>query len=432
MKRIWPTTLCLAVLLAGAILHESRGGSIAIVYFGNLDGELEPCGCTPDGNMGGLKRQVSIVDGLREKHPGIVLLSTGGLISAYTANEQLTAEYILKGFQRLSYDAIGVQWSDLAYGKGFILGSNLPWISTNWNTAAVNPTRVVERGGHKLFIASWLEGNPTVSIKESEALGIVEPHKVSLLLKQAKASGMTTVLMSPFSENESKVKFDLAAADIVIIKSAYEEFGIPRRLEGGPLVLEPGSRGKRLGKLMLDLKPDGRIESYQHEVIAMPPSVPDSLRMTDWYDEYNARVKENYLRSVEVRKSQREGLLHYVGEAVCKNCHGVQHDVWSRSRHAGAFDALRDVNKAFDPACIVCHTVGFNKESGYIDDLVTDYLRHVQCESCHGVGRSHVATNGKEPLGNAQWSKEKICGQCHVPKHSPKFNVAEYWPKIAH
>lgn len=382
--------------------------------------------------MGGIKRQVSIIDGLREKNPNLVLLSTGGLISAYTANEQLTAEYIIKGLQRLNYDAIGVQWSDLAYGKEFITRSSLPWVSTNWNTSSVSTTRIVERGEHKLLITSWLEGDPAVAEMAPEPQGRSEPAKVSLLLQQAKASGLTTVLMSPFSEVDTKAKFDLAAVDIVMIKSAYEEFGVPRRVEGGPLILEPGSRGMRLGKLVLELESSGRIKSFQHEVVSMPPSVPDARRMADWYDEYNARVKESYLRSVEIRKSQREGLLHFVGEAACKSCHVVQHEVWSRSRHATAFDALRDVNKAFDPACIVCHTVGFNKEGGYIDDLVTDYLRHVQCESCHGSGQTHVASNGKAPLGNTKWGKEKICGQCHVPKHSPKFNLEQYWPQVAH
>lgn len=431
-NRRWSVLFLVAALFAGAILHEVRGDSITIIYSGNLDGELEPCGCTPDGNMGGIKRQVTIVDNAREKNRDIVLLSSGGLISSYTANERLTAEYILKGFQQLNYDAIGVQWSDLAYGKDFLATAPLAWVSSNWPSTVSHLHRTVIRGEKKLAVFSWLEGNPQVAGMESDVHPAVETGELTKMLRQAKDEKALTVLMSPLSEHDSKAKFNLTLVDILIIKSAYEEFGEPRRLGNDTLILEPGSRGMRLGKVELDINAHGKIVSFRHEVIPMPSAVPDAARMTTWYDDYNARVKENYLKSVELRKSQRDGALDYVGEQECKTCHAAQHEIWSRTRHADAFDALREVNKAFDPACIVCHTVGFNKKGGYIDDLVTDYLRNVQCESCHGSGRVHVTMNGKAPLGHSDWNKEKICHQCHVPKHSPKFNINEYWPKVAH
>lgn len=431
-SRHWPTLLLVATLFAGAILHEVRGDSITIIYSGNLDGELEPCGCTPEGNMGGIKRQVSVVDNARENDRDIVLLSSGGLISSYAANERLIAEYILKGFQQLNYDAIGIQWSDLAYGKDFLAKAPLAWVSSNWQSDISLLNRMVIRGEKKLAIFSWLEGNPQVAAMESDVHPVVKTDELTAMLRQAKEAKALTVLMSPLSEQDSKAKFDLGLVDILIIKSAHEEYGEPRRTGSDTLILEPGSRGMRLGKVKLDINPQGKITSFQHEVIPMPPAVPDASRMATWYDDYNARVKENYLKSVELRKSQRDGALDYAGEQECKTCHLAQHEIWTRTRHANAFDALRDVNKAFDPACIVCHTVGFNKKGGYIDDQVTDYLRNVQCESCHGSGRIHVNMKGKAPLGHSGWNKEKICDQCHVPKHSPKFNTKEYWPKIAH
>ena len=73
-----------------------------------------------------------------------------------------------------------------------------------------------------------------------------------------------------------------------------------------------------------------------------------------------------------------------------RNCHMKQYQVWSESQHAIAYEDLEIVEKAFDPACVKCHVVGFDKPGGFLDINVTGHLMNVQCESCHGAGRGHV------------------------------------------
>lgn len=93
---------------------------MTIIYSGNLDGELEPCGCTFECDLGGIKRQVTLIDELRKTSPNLFLISSGGLIVSHAASDRLTSEYILKGFEAMDYDAIGMQWQDLSYGAEFI------------------------------------------------------------------------------------------------------------------------------------------------------------------------------------------------------------------------------------------------------------------------------------------------------------------------
>ena len=164
----------------------------------------------------------------------------------------------------------------------------------------------------------------------------------------------------------------------------------------------------------------------------MPNSIADAPQLSGWYDEYNAKVKADYLQRVEARKKQQSGQSLFVGEAVCQTCHEKQHKTWFDSQHAIAYEDLEDVNKAFDPACVKCHVVGFDQPGGFFDMNVNGHLMGVQCENCHGAGRGHVEAAGGKPLPNASWPKEKICAQCHIQKHSPGFSVDKYWPKIVH
>ena len=138
-------------------------------------------------------------------------------------------------------------------------------------------------------------------------------------------------------------------------------------------------------------------------------------RTTTWYAEYNAQVKKAYEHTVAIRKRQASGDSPYAGDEVCGTCHADKHKIWEKTKHSDAYGALLDVDKAFDPACIKCHT-----------------LENVQCENCHGAGRKHAESKGKVPVANADWKPVQMCHQCHVPAHSPSFKFSVYWPRIKH
>ena len=44
----------------------------------------------------------------------------------------------------------------------------------------------------------------------------------------------------------------------------------------------------------------------------------------------------------------------------------------------------------FDGECIICHTVGYDFKTGYLNEKQTAHLKNVQCESCHGPASLHV------------------------------------------
>jgi len=410
---------------------------LTIIYSGNLDGELEPCGCSEEGNLGGIKRRTTLLDQIKEKNPNAIIFSAGGLITSEGANDTIKSAYIFKAFAELGYDAVGVQWKDLSYGVEQAVKNKIPWVSSNWIADEFAESKMVSRtiNGERVAVQffSWLDPNesPTRQMPGAKPVTTDKTEALKKALNHAKQNKMLTVLSTTLPYELAKSSFDLVNVDVLLVRAAYEVYGEPRQLEN-TLVLQPGSRGMRLGELNLEVTDAGSFSKWSHQVISMPDKVPDAPRMKAWYEQYNADVKADYLKRVELRKQRESGESPFVGEEQCKSCHEAQYKVWQESQHAIAFEDLEGVQKSFDPECIQCHTVGFNVEGGFVDINITPHLMNVQCENCHGAGKDHVESAGQKPVANKGWSKEKMCSQCHVQKHSPSFNVEKYWPKITH
>ena len=418
-----------------ASLLQVKNNTLTLIYTGNLDGELEPCGCSLEGDFGGIRRQATMIDRLRKKKPQLFLISSGGFLRSESVHDHLTGEYILKGVKALKYDAIGVQWADLAYGMDFVKGNDLPWVASNWRDTTFKTERRITHSGRTIAFFSWIDPreSPQRQMQASHEITAENDDSAPLLqsLQKAKQEGATTVLATTLKLDEVKERFSLEHIDILLVRSAYEKYAEPKK-EGNTLVLQPGSRGMRMAELDVVLAANGIIKSWRHRIIPLSKTIPDAKRLTAWYKEYNTRVKDDYEKGVQLAKAAQSGTSPYAGAQVCQSCHVAEHKTWQGSRHGHAYDTLRRVNKAFDPNCIVCHTVGFNKPGGFIDDNTTPQLSNVQCESCHGAGQAHATSGGTQPVENIDWPREKMCGQCHTQAHSPSFNVDVYWPKILH
>ncbi len=130
----------------------------------------------------------------------------------------------------------------------------------------------------------------------------------------------------------------------------------------------------------------------------------------------------------------------YIGSAKCKKCHIKQYKSWEETTMAQSFNNLRpgerseeklaaglDPEKDYtaDPECVYCHTTGFGKEGGFVDEASTPDLLGVGCEMCHGPGGTYVADEYMslknkeykradiEAVGSVYPPREEECMQCH-------------------
>ena len=420
--------LMLVVLVTTWSAATAAPRNATIVYSANLNGELEPCGCAEESNLGGIRRQAQQILEWRKTQPGLFLISSGGLLVSELPSDRTKSEFILKGFAALKYDAVGVQWRDLAYGPKMLQAEPLPWVSTNIQEGNFAKEQRVRHDNVELAFFSWLDP------RETPKTGVppnADSKALASALAKAKRSGALTLLFTTLPLNEARMLVPLTDLDLLVLRAPDETFGAPQRI-GTTLVLQPGTRGMRLGRLDLVIDEKNRIRDFKHAAVKLPAEVPDAAMLDDWYAQYTAKLKEDYLRRVEVRKALNTGTPDYVGADACKTCHVVEHEKWSASKHSRAWEALEGVNKIFDPNCVGCHSVGYEKPGGYIDPSITSHLIHVQCENCHGAARAHVDSGGAKPVTNKDWKPQQMCAQCHVGSHSPSFKFENYWPKIMH
>jgi len=116
----------------------------------------------------------------------------------------------------------------------------------------------------------------------------------------------------------------------------------------------------------------------------------------------------------------------YTGQDACGICHTSQHDTWSLTNHARAFETLVAHGQERNAECLACHTVGFGEKGGYDVATAPEHLRGVQCENCHGRGGPH------ESPDFAKAGYEPACAKCHTEKHSLRFSFADRLPLISH
>lgn len=138
----------------------------------------------------------------------------------------------------------------------------------------------------------------------------------------------------------------------------------------------------------------------------------------------------------------------YVGAAKCKMCHSKEYKAWAETKHAHAFEALKNAtpeqikkmndllktsvtSPAADDACVKCHVTGFGvKSSGYpnADSTKNAALAMVGCEDCHGPGSAHLKvpmSDKAAKIASIKKPNEDTCEGCHTKAISPDFKFAE-------
>lgn len=424
---IWSFFLCMQPVAAA---------SFSLVYTGQLGGELEPCACTQDSDLGGIRRLASAVDGLRADNGDLVLVSVGGLLGTTQPAHQVTNRFILQGIAALEYDAISLQWHDLIYGFDALAAEPLPWVATNWSQssvgtkqqALVTSVRIIEFDSLRVGFLNWLGPNPSQEHDHLATQGRVQSDTQELenQLTALKAKSAFTIV-AVNDAGHSLINLPLALIDVLLLSSSDEEYLSPERI-GQTWVLRAGTRGQRLGHLTFSSDGVGGWKLKSHDVIKLDSAVPDAKRLDTWYEQYELALVEDYrAREKLAKKIRSDG--HYTGDKMCGLCHSNQKAQWKITEHARAYQSLQAASKQFDANCVVCHVVGFGEPGGFYSAQAEPDLRNVGCEACHGPGKSHQASGGTMQTSRVTMS---ACRSCHTREHSPTFNPDEYWPRVVH
>lgn len=398
----------------------SNTSADAVVYFsGNLQGYLEPCGCTR-GQFGGMKRRANFLTTLQP--PGIYI-ENGDLTSMKDRLDELKQDLILKCLHALDYRIINLGEKDLYLGVERLLKSPIPILSGNfrWKGKPVfSATQTVQVNGLSLTFVGLLGESfreeirkidpeyEVISLRESldEILKTIpEGHRILLILHGSRVEG------GPLAANYPKIEAVICA----------HEYSMPVEAS---VLFSSGMYGKEIGSLSFK-----KNEPLRYQMIALNNSEEANPKIQSFVNDFYQKMtqEKNLVRPITNEYSN----THYVGSDACLSCHQNEYDIWKHSLHFKAIPTLKEKQQDQNPECLRCHTVGYGLPTGFLKtedpSAKIEKLGAVGCESCHGPGESHL----QNPRVSMKAS-EKSCLKCHTPENSPKFSFTPYWDKIKH
>lgn len=515
---------------------QQQRPDVAVVLTGQTYGYLSPCGCSRP-QKGGLERRYNFMNDLRAKGWPVIGLDLGDVAppAGKGVQKQNLLKYrtAVKALTEMGYVAVGLGEYDFNAQLFELIGELLnmpgePPVVLAGNLVGVQrggdgkPVKTFPREqffpggrgdapmvqGHTVSVA---EGRPPVGVVS--VIGPTVWQKVEKIDSQFGFQDNAAVVAAALKElgaHPAKPELRVllyqgtldeakAAAEaypqfqaVVCLSEDSEPPQFPTPANGGKtLIIQVGHKGQNVGVLGAFKTDTGFELKYQLVPLGeeyLTPEGPQAAaqnRVLQMLEEYTAEVKkQNLLALFTARPLQHPGQiqnpganLSYVGSDRCAGCHPSEFAIWQKAKHAHAYDALvhaaRPGNRQFDGECVVCHTTGFEYQTGFTDAEATPFLMHNGCENCHGPGSGHatnpthkpflaamtpwkskpedrlpdrktleeIAKKGPIERGGVNLPPEQVrvmnavrgmCMKCHDGENDPKFDFEKYFPEIYH
>lgn len=283
-----------------------------------------------------------------------------------------------------------------------------------------------------------------IIVQSGTSTGNMMPTRVyDTLITQAEHQGKQVGLMTIFWNPLSK-KWGEPTAKLLLDKrhaydrltwqiSKYRKKGVPEEVyKDRPeiitayrnMVAQQKKNEQEIDRLTRQLAEEeatGNVAStYTNKFIAMKINLPDDPAVLEIVNATTQEVNRIGKKDVGARQREanRQDLAMFAGSKRCMECHAHQGEIWQRTRHARAYDTLVKKGQQFNLKCIPCHVTGRTGSGQGPTANLQENLVNVGCESCHGAGRDHVASQGGVKLTNPT---QETCLQCHTDEHDDDF-----------
>jgi hypothetical protein len=371
---------------------EGRETTLNILYTGGINGELEPCGCSPKTDFGGLARISGYILRNRTDLYPYILIDAGNFSDRDSEQGRLKAEAVMNAFTTMKYDAVAFMKNERSFSEDFfaslIQRYAVPFVSD----------------GFPCKRSVSISRRP-LEIQVSSGSDEIEKDKLNILVTDKAAA-----------------EFKTFEGWDVVISSSGEIMDEPLKINGA-LFVNGYPKGKSLGILTLNINEEGKVTKFRHRFAALGTDIEEDNLVRKILEDYDLKV------AALLKNAERPPAgTTYLGISKCAECHEPYVESWKATKHATAFASLKDVDKAGDPECIVCHAVGFGEKGGFYTIDTTPELANVQCEECHGLDPEHLI-DFERPMKPVTVS---VCLKCHTKDNSPDFNYELYLKKVIH
>jgi hypothetical protein len=456
----------------GSVFADWSRPAAVIVITGELDGYIEPCGCTGKENQkGGLSRRQNFLRALKGVGWEAVPIDLGGQVKRFGRQTEQKFQSIVDGLRGMQYAAVGFGPGDLRLPAEELVAAvapigdePTPYLSANVGLlgldANITPRfRVVEAGGLTIGITAVLGDQEAGRIRNDDVEVVSAAEALAAVAPKLAAAGCDhQVLLSWASPEETR---RLAAAfpqfDIVATAGGADEppAELPR-LPGGARLVELGHKGMYAVAIGLFADEAEPVRSQRVPLDARWGEADDMIAILATYQQKLETLGLEGLGLVPIRHPSGR---RFAGSAACAECHTEAFEVWENSGHATALTTLEEAKprRDGDPECLSCHVVGWAPqrfepfEGGFMGMDKTPQLAHQGCENCHGPAAAHTAVErGDVRASTAERDRlraelvlsidtpadrEKVvnnCLECHDLDNSPTFDFDEYWPAVEH
>ena len=453
-----PRFLILFLMLcqSGAATRTASAQALAdagYLAYGDLRGHLEPCGCDPKTDLGGLRRIAALVQRERRADAALGSFCTGNLLPLKEEGPLKTA-FILEGAATIPTDAClfnALEFARAAEVKAAKVRP--PFVLSNLKgrkdlSAIVKPkvetsAFVVLGYVSPLAVTKDLEALSEAVLERWRALLAKTPKKAKILLFSGGDADLSRIEKAKIFD--AVVSANTSPLDTIV---GTREKDDEHRLErsgsttaalmvplGGQGVLRGGkarfSQAKSIGDLLQrkDDVPSKPLLGDVKLVTWLDTAYADDATLKDLFDRYNQAARSEFAGEAAARTKDLAA-TPFAGAQTCLTCHPSAYYKWEGSKHAHAFATLQAKKKEEDPECVSCHVLGAKDKGGFVSLAASPQFANVQCETCHGPRLAHSKLPSEKPT--LATAPAKVCSSGHNAQHSPAFKQDEYWAKIVH
>jgi len=251
------------------LFMDWKNPAVAILLSGELDGYLEPCGCSPEIQLGGLSHRADLVRMIqKDKNWPYTAFDLGNIVQRDRRQDKIKFRHILQAFSQLNYRSIALGTSEIRLGADLLLtlenlSPNNKDVKPNFIDANIEIYESTDFGprrfqilevnhikiavtaivGEGLKIELFPEGaNPAIKIQNpfvslQKTVAEMKKHQPDLL-----------VLLAHSSQEETReLTRKIADFDLVLSADGPED-GLPDPEKiGKTMIVNVGKKGKYVG-----------------------------------------------------------------------------------------------------------------------------------------------------------------------------------------
>jgi hypothetical protein len=431
-------------VLSAGMARGAGLDALGYLAFGDVRGHLEPCGCDPATDLGGMRRLAEVVQRERRNDSSLGSFCTGNIVAPKDEGP-LKTPFLLEAAAAVPVDACLFNSLEFERAKEVAAAKKKPpFVLSNFKGDKKLPfiRERIETGGFAVF--GYMS-------PQQQLTGLTAVSPALLKKWGAEGKGKAKILLFSGSDVELKLIEGAGVFDAIVssntapmatIVGTQEKDDESRLKRGGVMMVPLGAEGvlrggkarfeqaKSIGELL-----QGKAEAPkpilagEKLVTWLDTSYQNETSLKDLFERYNAAARAQFVGAAAERTKDLAS-SPFAGEQACVSCHPKAAATWSQSKHAHAMADLAAKKKDEDPECVACHAMGLKEKGGFVSMAASPQFANVQCEVCHGARLAH----SKDPTVKPQLAvaPSAVCTSCHNAQHSPAFKQDEYWKKIAH